>query len=158
VTVEIERRFLVDEPPPDLPPGTAVRQGYLAIDGGTSVRVREAGNARTITIKGGTGRERVEVEREIGLDQFAALWPLTEGRRVEKTRAVLPSGDLRIELDRFDRALAGLVIAEVEFASPEAADAFAPPAWFGEEVTGRAESGNPSLAVRGRPDRARGRG
>jgi adenylate cyclase len=154
VTVEIERRFLVDDPPSDLPPGTGVRQGYVAIDGETSVRVREAGDARTITIKGGTGRERVEVEREMGPDQFAALWPLTEGRRVEKTRAVLPSGDRRIEVDRFEGGLAGLVIAEVEFPSPEAAEAYAPPAWLGEEVTGRAEWGNPSLAVQGRPDRA----
>ena len=60
--------------------------------------------------------------------------------------------DLRIEVDLFEDALAGLVIAEVEFPSSAAADAFEPPDWFGEEVTGRAEWGNPSLATRGRPD------
>jgi CYTH domain-containing protein len=118
-----------------------------------SVRVRQAGEARRLTVKGGRGRERVEVERELGAEQFDALWPLTAGRRVEKTRSVVPLDGARLEVDVFAGDLAGLVIGEVEFPSREAADAFAPPAWFGEEVTGRPEWGNPSLAVHGRPDR-----
>ena len=32
-------------------------------------------------------------------------------------------------------ALTGLSVAEVEFATEDAADAFEPPAWFGREVT-----------------------
>jgi CYTH domain-containing protein len=152
VTHEIERRFLVEELPPGLPPGTPVRQGYVALDGDVSVRVREAAAGCTLTVKGGIGRTRVEVERKIDADEFAALWELSEGRRVAKSRAVVPLDGLRIEVDVFEDALAGLVIAEVEFPSSEAADAFAPPPWFGEEVTGRPEWGNPSLAVRGRPD------
>ena len=97
---EIERRFLVDEPPPDLPPGTPVRQGYVAIDGDVSVRARQAGDAFTLTIKGGTGRDRVEVEREIDAARFDALWALSEGRRVAKARSVLPLGEHRVEVDR----------------------------------------------------------
>ncbi len=151
MTREIERRFLVDEIPPGLPSGTSVRQGYVAIDGDAQVRVRAAGDVRTLTIKGGTGRERVEVEREIDEDEFSALWGLSAGRRVAKERAVLPIGDLRVEVDVFGGDLAGLVIAEVEFDSSAAADAFDPPPWFGREVTGRPEWGNASLAVRGRP-------
>jgi adenylate cyclase len=151
VTREIERRFLLDEVPAGTPPGTAVRQGYVAIDGEAQVRVRESGGVRTLTVKGGTGRDRVEVEREIDADEFAALWDLSGGRRVAKTRSVVPLGDLRIEIDTFEDDLAGLLVAEVEFASADAADAFAPPPWFGEEVTGRPEWGNVSLAVRGRP-------
>jgi CYTH domain-containing protein len=152
VTREIERRFLVDGPPPGLPPGTPFRQGYVALDGEVSVRVRDAGGERTLTVKGGTGRERVEVEHDIGRDEFEALWELSEGRRVAKRRSVLPHGGLRIEVDVFEDALEGLVIAEVEFPSSAAADAFEPPDWVGREVTGRAEWGNPSLATRGRPD------
>ena len=68
--------------PPDLPQGTPVRQGYLALDGDVSVRVRDAGGDHTLTVKGGTGRERVEVERPLEADELAALWRLTEGRRV----------------------------------------------------------------------------
>jgi CYTH domain-containing protein len=154
VTQEIERRFLIDAPPPDLPPGTPVRQGYVALDGEVSVRVRDAGGGRMLTVKGGTGRERVEVEHEIAEDEFEALWALGEGRRVVKRRSVIPYGDVRIEVDVFEDALEGLVIAEVEFPSSAAADAFEPPEWFGEEVTGRPEWGNPSLATRGRPDAA----
>ncbi len=152
MTQEIERRFLIDAPPPDLPPGTPVRQGYVALDEEVSVRVRDAGGERTLTVKGGTGRERVEVEHEMAEDEFEALWALSEGRRVAKRRSVIPYDDVRIEVDVFGDALGGLVIAEVEFPSSAAADAFEPPEWFGEEVTGRPEWGNPSLATRGRPD------
>ena len=154
MTQEIERRFLIDAPAPDLPPGTPVRQGYVALDEEVSVRVRDAGGERTLTVKGGTGRERVEVEHEMAEDEFEALWALSEGRRVAKRRSVIPYGDVRIEVDVFEDALGGLVIAEVEFPSSAAADAFEPPEWFGEEVTGRPEWGNPSLATRGRPDAA----
>ena len=152
MTQEIERRFLIDAPPPDLPPGTPVRQGYVALDEEVSVRVRDAGGERTLTVKGGTGRERVEVEHEMAEDEFEALWALSEGRRVAKRRSVIPYDDVRIEVNVFGDALGGLVIAEVEFPSSAAADAFEPPEWFGEEVTGRPEWGNPSLATRGRPD------
>jgi CYTH domain-containing protein len=150
VTREIERRFLLERPPEDLPAGIPVRQGYVALDGDVSVRVRDASGDRTLTVKGGTGRDRVEVERPIDAGEFAALWDLSEGRRIAKARSVVPLGEHRVEVDVFDD-LDGLVIAEVEFTSPEAADASEPPAWIGEEITGRPEWGNPSLATRGRP-------
>ena len=81
-----------------------------------------------------------------------ALWRLSDGRRVAKVRSVVPLGEHRAEVDVFHGELEGLAIVEVEFPSSEAADAFEPPAWFGEEITGRPEWGNPALAVRGRPD------
>lgn len=118
MTQEIERRFLIDAPPPDLPPGTPFRQGYVALDGEVSVRVRDAGGGRMLTVKGGTGRERIEVEHEIAEDEFEALWALGEGRRVVKRRSVIPHGDVRIEVNVFEDALEGLVIAEVEFHRP----------------------------------------
>lgn len=152
MTREIERRFLLERLPADLPEGTEVRQGYVALDGDVSVRVRHAGGDHTITVKGGTGRERVEVERPIDAEEFGALWRLSEGRRITKVRSVVPLGGYRAEVDVFGGALDGVCIVEVEFPSPEAADAFVPPAWFGEEVTGRPEWGNAALAVRGRPD------
>lgn len=149
-TREIERKFLVDAPPAELPAGTRVRQGYVALEGDVEVRVREAGD-HTITVKGGSGLERVEVIRTIDRDQFEALWELSEGRRVAKRRSVIPHEGLRIEVDVFEGDLAGLVVAEVEFDTPEAAAAFVPPSWLGAEVTGRPEWTNASLAVRGRP-------
>ena len=40
---------------------------------------------------------------------------------------------LNFEVDVYSGALTGLSVAEVEFGSEEAADAFEPPAWFGPE-------------------------
>lgn len=153
MTSEIERRFLMDEPPADAGPGVPLRQGYLARDGDVSLRVREAGGKFVITVKSGTGRDRVEVEKEISPGEFAALWPLTGDRRVVKTRHRRDLGDRVAEIDVFGGELEGLTIVEVEFPSPDEADAFEPPGWFGEEITGRPEWGNVSLATAGRPDR-----
>ena len=54
---------------------------------------------------------------------------------------------LTIELDVFDPPFAPLIMAEVEFGSKEAADAFAPPEWFDEEVTYRREYHNSYMAM-----------
>ena len=42
---------------------------------------------------------------------------------------------LTIELDVFEKSLAPLIIAEVEFPSIEEANAFTPPDWFDQDVT-----------------------
>ncbi len=154
VGVEIERKFLVPELPPDLDRSAATRidQGYLAIaDDGTEVRVRRRDGETVLTVKGGTGRSRTEEEIAIDAGRFARLWPLTAGRRIEKTRYLIPIKDLHIELDVYSGALTGLVVAEVEFVSEQAADAFQPPAWFGTEVTDDARYKNQSLASEGAP-------
>jgi adenylate cyclase len=154
--IEIERKFLVPEPPADLSrwPATAIDQGYLAIGAdGTEVRVRRRdGAAAVLTIKSSGGRSRVEEELHLEPDRFERLWPLTEGRRIEKTRYEIPAGhDLVIELDVYAGGLDGLVVAEVEFDSDEAADAFDPPPWFGPEVTEDARYKNQRLACEGAP-------
>jgi adenylate cyclase len=159
VGVEIERKFLVPELPPALEQSQATRieQGYLAIaSDGTEVRVRRRDGETLLTVKGGAGRSRTEEEIVIDAGRFARLWPLTEGRRLEKTRYLIPAEDLNIELDVFSGALTGLVVAEVEFASEEAADVFEPPAWFGAEVTDDARFKNQCLASEGAPTNLRG--
>jgi adenylate cyclase len=149
---EIERKFLVPEPPPDLDAGTPISQGYLPLaSDDTELRVRRKGDATVLTVKSGTGLDRGEREVAIPADVFDTLWPLTEGRRIEKERLELPHGDATIELDRFGGALDGLVVAEVEFESTEASERFEGPPWFGREVTGDPAYSNRSLAERGRP-------
>jgi len=133
--IEIERKFLVAQRPSDLEgwPSTAIEQGYL-------------------TVKAGGGRVRVEEEIEIDGDRFERLWPLTEGRRIEKTRYEIDAGGgLVIELDVYTGALDGLATAEVEFDSEEAADAFEPPDWLGEDVTEDLRYKNQRLAREGPP-------
>jgi hypothetical protein len=75
-----------------------------------------------------------------------------EGRRLEKTRCLIPgSGDLTIELDVYAGGLSGLTVAEVEFGSEDAANAFQPPGWFGSEVTHVGRFKNQKLACHGAP-------
>jgi CYTH domain-containing protein len=105
-----------------------------------------------LTVKSGSGRSRFEEEIAIDPDRFARLWPITEGRRLEKTRQLIPTETgLTIELDIYSGALAGLTVAEVEFASDDEADAFEPPEWFGAEVTDDLRFKNQKLACDGAP-------
>ena len=91
--VEIERKFLVAELPPDFAehPGQRIEQGYLAIaPDGVEVRVRRRAGQATLTVKSGPGQVRIEEEMGIDERRFDALWQLTEGRRVSKTRHEIP--------------------------------------------------------------------
>lgn len=152
--VEIERKFLPERVPDDVlaTPAVPIQQGYVAVDGGVEVRVRRYGDARVLTIKAGTGLARLEEEIELDERRFAALWPLTEGRRIEKARrAVRLPGDVLAEVDEYHGALDGLWVAEVEFPTTEAGAAFTAPAWMGREVTGDERYANRALAMHGRP-------
>ena len=158
---EIERKFLVGTMPFDLEhyAHERIRQGYLAYtDDGTEVRVRHKGDRFFQTVKRGIGLRRIEVELALSREQFEALWPLTEGKRLEKVRYAIPYDDLTIEVDVYLGALEGLKTAEVEFASVERSEGFQPPSWFEREITGEAGYRNRSLAMHGLPeDEAHGR-
>jgi len=152
-SVEIERKFLVERMPDGVPPGERIEQGYLAIaPDGVEVRVRRRAGRCSLTVKSGPAHVRVEEELAIDERRFDALWALTEGRRVAKTRHLVALADgLTAELDVFEGAHAGLLMAEVEFPSVEASARFAPPAWLGREVTGDARYANQGLALAGVP-------
>lgn len=158
VAMEIERKFLLDELPPELGEGRAIEQGYLAIgDDGVEVRVRRHGDERTLTIKSGPAHVRTEEELEIDERRFGALWPLTEGRRVEKTRHRVDLGEgLTAEIDVYGGAHEGLLVGEVEFPDEEASERFDPPSWLGREITGDARYANQRLAAGGAPARDEG--
>ncbi|MEE4273245.1 MAG: CYTH domain-containing protein [Thermoanaerobaculales bacterium] len=158
-TVEVERKFLVDEVPnDDMGAGAEIIQGYLAVGDGEEVRLRAKKGRCFLTVKRGSGLERAEVEVVIDREQFDPLWPATEGRRVEKTRYEVPVGSLTAELDRYHGALDGLLTVEVEFPSVEEAASFDPPEWFGREVTDDARFKNQRLAVDGLPTLSRVKG
>lgn len=140
---EIERKWLMDGFP-ELPHHSEEfqQQGYLSF-GPATVRLRKteyAGAAAQywLTIKGGGGLQRTEVELPLDVGQFAALWPLLAGPGATKRlrRYRLPGGQ-ELECSLVDEGEAGaFYYAEVEFASLAEAEAFAPPAWLGREVTG----------------------
>jgi CHAD domain-containing protein/CYTH domain-containing protein len=149
--LEIERKFLLSTLPPaaENAPWLEMRQGYLP--GRVIVErlrhVRDGSGERWFrTVKTGRGVVRVELEEEIERGLFDALWPLTEGRRLEKRRYLVPEGDLLWEVDAFtDRPL---VLAEVELPN----EAFEPtiPHWLRpfllRDVTGEVEYLNSTLA------------
>jgi 8-oxo-dGTP diphosphatase len=144
---EIERKFLVSHLPDglDAVPHERIDQGYLAT-GDVEVRLRRAGERTRLTVKGGHGLVRTEEEIDLDPERFRRLWPLTEGRRVEKVRHRIEAGERTIELDLYEGIHRGLAVAEVEFPSEADAAAWEPPDWIGEEVTGDPAFANANLA------------
>jgi CYTH domain-containing protein len=150
--MEVERKFLVSEPPAlDATQADEIEQGYLAIGSDGEVRIRRKGDKLLLTAKRGSGLSRQEAEVELDHESFDELWELTEGRRLQKRRHVIPHGDLKVEVDVYGGDLEGLVVAEIEFRSEDDARAFEPPDWLGEEVTGDHRYLNETLATAGVP-------
>jgi CYTH domain-containing protein len=145
---EIERKFLVEDRPPGLDdhPHDTIEQGYVAIDAVAEVRVRRRGGDCTLTIKSAPARTRLEEEFAIEPERFEALWALADGRRIVKTRYLVPWDGVTVEVDEYHGDLEGLRTAEVEFADEAASDAFAPPPWLGREITGDRRYANQALA------------
>jgi adenylate cyclase len=146
---EIERKFLVRKLPNDLTsyPSKEISQGYLvSMDDGLQVRLRKSGERYALTFKRGAGSVREEREVELTAKQFDALWPATEGKRLQKIRYEIPLGDRIVEIDVYHGRHEGLVVAEVEFDEEEAAKNFRPPEWLGDDVTGNPRYSNQLLA------------
>ena len=148
--MEIERKYLVRSFPSDLEcyPHLEIEQGYLCTS--PTLRVRRMGDAFILTVKekqhSADTSAIVNREEEFALtkDKYMMLRAKCEGTLVCKTRYRI---DLRrseadgmyttqvAELDLFHGVHEGLRLVEVEFPSAEAANAFVPPAWFGEDVS-----------------------
>jgi CYTH domain-containing protein len=150
--MEIERKWVLEAEPDGLGPGSAIEQGYLAIDpAGAEVRLRRKGAKTLMTVKTGIGLVRGEEEFAIEPERFERLWAMTAGRRVVKTRHEVPLGDLVAEVDVYAGDLDGLLTAEVEFPDEASARAFVAPEWLGRDVTDDPRYGNRVLAVEGIP-------
>jgi len=146
MALEIERKFLVRRGAWRAPDnGTHYRQGYLSTDPARSVRIRLAGERAWLTIKGETdGITRTEYEYPIpATDAHDMLDRLCKQPLIEKTRYRVEVAGLVWEVDEFDGANAGLVIAEVELAAAD--QHILLPDWIGEEVTDDPRYYNASL-------------
>ena len=102
----------------------------------------------SLTFKVGRGSHREEREIKLTPKQFAALWPGTTGRRLQKLRYEIPWDNVLIEIDIYRGRHAGLVVAEVEFPDRASCRRFQPPWWFGREVTGQKRYSNVRLALK----------
>ena len=146
---EIERKFLVRRIPDALTsyPHAEMTQGYLVTaPGGVQVRMRKAGAKHSLTYKRGRGNAREEREIELTPEQFAVLWPATEGRRLTKIRYDVPCGDHVVEIDVYSGKHEGLVVAEVEFDDERSARDFRVPEWLGKDVSHDPRYSNQLLA------------
>lgn len=150
---EIERKFLVKSLPSnfDQHPSVLIKQGYVEISSSQSIRYRQEGDKFFQTIKAGPSDNRVELEMELSKDQFDQMWPKTAGQRLSKTRFFIPVGENIADLDIYQGELDELLTVEVEFKTAEEKDQFAPPDWFGQEVTDDPSYSNYSLATNGLP-------
>jgi adenylate cyclase len=150
MSFEIERKFLVcgNGWQELVTSRTSIRQAYLSSDGKASIRVRiKDDTAATLSIKSRpVDLRRLELEYAVPILEAEALMQLRQGAVVEKTRHVIPWGDLAWEVDVFSGENVGLIIAEIELRDEH--QRFERPAWIGTEVTGQPKYYNSFLVRR----------
>ncbi|MBF0185078.1 MAG: CYTH domain-containing protein [Magnetococcales bacterium] len=148
---EIERRFLVDDRiwhqqgRAQARTATRIRQGFLSTVKERVVRVRQAGEQATLTIKGITrGIAKQEFEYAIPLaDAQTMLEQLCLPPLIDKIRYQVEVAGLLWEVDEFAGLNQGLILAEVELISEEQAVVL--PAWIAREVSDDPRYFNSSL-------------
>lgn len=151
--IEIERKFLLadDAWRGAVARSEAIAQGYLvgaaALGIGAaraSVRVRVSGAAAWINIKAAVpGIERAEYDIPMPVDDARELLATLCDGVIEKTRHHVHVEGTLFEIDEFAGDNLGLVVAEVELRSVDAA--FPRPAWLGREVSDRPRYYNVNL-------------
>lgn len=157
MSVEIERKFLLTVPFPKrgIWWGESISQGMLSSKPVVRVRVTNRQGDRYglfkgyLTVKGPQeGISRPEWEYEIPYGDAQELLKLCPSI-IEKTRYRCdagPTGFDRWEIDVFEGANVGLVVAEIEMSAED--EAFERPDWLGEEVTHDPRYLNVNLAQR----------
>lgn len=150
--IEIERKFLVASDAWRAlarQPGTVMRQGYLAAGGPglPSLRIRIAGPAAFLTVKGPGGKVRAEFEYPIPQADAEAMLALSPLAVLSKTRFEVEHEGHLWTVDEFHApaALQGLVLAEVELADLATDPPL--PGWLGAEVTDDPRFTNAALAA-----------
>ena len=138
MAVEIERKFLVDGDFKATATGvTVIRQGYICVQTGKTVRVSLRGDEAFLTIKGPSdarGLTREEFEWAIPVADAERLFALCEPGMIDKERYLVPCGGFTWEVDVFHGENEGLVLAEIEL--PSETTSFERPVWLGQEVSG----------------------
>ena len=145
--MEIERKYLIDKLPFDVTayPSHKIEQAYLNTE--PVVRVRRQDETYYLTYKSKGLMAREEYNLPLTKEAYEHLKPKADGIVISKVRYVIPEKDgLSIELDVFKAPYEGLLLAEVEFPTEEAAHAYQPPKWFGEDVTYSTEYHNSTLS------------
>lgn len=141
--MEIEKKFLVRELPENLDSysHSEIEQGYLNRE--PVIRIRKMDGDYILTYKSRVepGREcsvcvNQEIELPLTEKAYEHLKEKADGCLIQKTRYRIRYGAFTVELDLFHGRYEGMALAEVEFPTEEAAAAFTPPSWLGENVSG----------------------
>ncbi len=145
--IEIERKFLVKHKPDRGPVKVQnIRQGYIAREGGNTVRIREKDGVFILSVKArGDGIGRHELEYEIPKEEGEILFSVLPHAPIEKKREIHEHAGLTWELDIFSGANEGLIVAEVELSSED--QQIDVPDWVGPEVTGLSKFYNANIAT-----------
>ena len=145
--MEIERKFLIKQIPKDCTsfPCHQIEQAYLNTD--PVVRVRRDNEDYYLTYKGSGMIAREEYNLPLTKDSYEHLIKKADGNIITKKRYEIPDGNgYTIELDIFEGAFNGTVIAEVEFNTIEEADNYIMPEFFTEDVTNNPEYHNSNMS------------
>jgi CYTH domain-containing protein len=111
-----------------------IRQGYLLIDPGKTIRIRTTGNHAFLTIKGPLqNATRAEYEYPVPPGDADQLLQLCTAHVIEKVRYRMDYAGKRWDVDEFFGENEGLILAEIELTAAE--EKYEKPAWVGEEVT-----------------------
>jgi adenylate cyclase len=143
--MEIERKFQIKDMPVNLEQykKKEIEQGYLCTK--PVLRIRKSNDNYILTYKSRLGMESKpdevaltceEVELPLTKESYEQLRPKTDNNLITKTRYLIPlESGYTVEFDVFHGRLEGLIFAEVEFPTEEAAASFEPPEWFGMDVS-----------------------
>ncbi len=132
--MELELTYLASKIPfdPETTPSTSMLDIYVPEDPlvHSRLRLRRNGDQHQITKKLPVEGEDASVHTEHSItlekDEFEAL-AVASQKRIEKDRYVVPLAGRTAEVDVFKGVLAGLVLIDFEFDTPEEKDAFNPP-------------------------------
>lgn len=146
--MEIERKYLVDEPPKNYKdfPSHLIEQAYLCTE--PVVRIRKEDDTYYLTYKSKGLLAREEYNLPLTKEAYGHLLTKADGIVLTKRRYLIPipGTKLTAELDEFSGEYDGLLLAEVEFQTKEEAESFLPPDWFGRDVTFSGEYQNSRLS------------
>ena len=146
--LEIEKKFLVNgDTWREEAHVLHLRQGYLSTSKNAAVRVRVCNAEAWLTVKGpAINGEAREFEYAVPVaDAEDMLEALAQKPLIEKLRHRVRYEGMTWEVDEFLGENAGLILAEIELASP--AQLFLTPPWLGREVTGDIRYYNANLVA-----------
>lgn len=159
--IEIEKKYLIRKKDIGFSLNrfkySKIVQGFIYLK--PAIRIRKVDDKYYLTIKSKAPKElsgfddlvRTEYDIEISKKAYLDLLKLCKGRIIYKTRYYIPYKFNKklytIELDVFEKALKGLIYAEIEFKTVKDAQKIRVPEWFYKDITNIEKYKNTQLSI-----------